>query len=85
VTARRLCTRDDDVDNLNRQIFRELLSFMMEDPTTITRAMDLILVARNLERVADLATNIAEEVVFIAEARIIKHHVEEAPTGGLPG
>jgi len=84
-TARRLCARDDDVDNLNRQLFRELLSFMMEDPATITRAMDLILVARNLERVADLATNIAEEVVFIAEARIIKHHVEEAPTGGKPG
>ena len=83
-TARRLCRRDDEVDNLNRQIFRELLSFMMEDPSTITRAMDLILVARNLERVADLATNIAEEVVFIAEARIIKHHVDEAPTGGKP-
>ena len=81
-TARRLCRRDDEVDNLNRQLFRELLSYMMEDPATITRAMDLILVARNLERIADLATNIAEEVVFIAEARIIKHHVEEAPTGG---
>src|SRR5262249_21799360 len=80
--GRRLCQRDDAVDNLNRQLFRELISFMMEDPTTITRAMDLILVARNLERVADLATNVAEEVVFIAEARIIKHHVEEAPTGG---
>jgi phosphate transport system protein len=84
-TARRLCRRDDEVDNLNRQLFRELLSYMMEDPSTITRAMDLILVARNLERVADLATNIAEEVVFIAEARIIKHHVEESPTGGTPG
>ncbi len=84
-TARRLCRRDDEVDDLNRQLFRELLSYMMEDPTTITRAMDLILVARNLERIADLATNIAEEVVFIAEARIIKHHVEEAPTGGKPG
>jgi phosphate transport system protein len=83
-TARRLCRRDDEVDNLNRQLFRELLSYMMEDPATITRAMDLILVARNLERIADLATNVAEEVVFIAEARIIKHHVEEAPTGGKP-
>jgi phosphate transport system protein len=82
VTARRLCARDDDVDNLNHQLFRELLSFMMEDPTTITRAMDLILVARNLERVADLATNIAEEVVFIAEARIIKHHADEEVAGG---
>ena len=85
VTARRLCRRDDEVDSLNDQIFRELLSFMMGDPGTITGAMELILVARNLERVADLATNIAEEVVFIAEARIIKHHVDEAPTGGKPG
>ncbi len=84
VTARRLCRRDDEVDELNRQLFRELLSYMMEDPATITRAMDLILVARNLERVADLATNVAEEVVFIAEARIIKHHADEAATGGRP-
>jgi phosphate transport system protein len=84
VTARRLCRRDDEVDELNRQLFRELISYMIEDPATITRAMDLILVARNLERVADLATNIAEEVVFIAEARIIKHHADEAPTGGRP-
>ena len=76
-TARRLVRRDDEVDQLNHQVFRELVSFMIEDPTTITRAMELVLVARNLERVADLATNIAEEVVFIAEARIIKHHAEE--------
>jgi len=76
-TARRLVKRDDEVDNLNRQVFRELISYMVEDPRTITRAMELILVARNLERVADLATNVAEEVVFIAEARIIKHHLEE--------
>ena len=76
-TARTLVKRDDEVDNLNRQVFRELLSYMIEDPRTITRAMELILVARNLERVADLATNIAEEVVFITEARIIKHHAEE--------
>ena len=76
--ARRICIRDDAVDQLNDQIFRELLSYMVEDPKTITRAMELILVARNLERVADLATNVAEEVVFIAEARVIKHHAEEA-------
>ena len=76
-TARRICRRDDAVDDLNRQVFRELLSYMMEDPATIGRAMELILVARNLERVADLATNVAEEVVFIAEARVIKHHAEE--------
>ena len=77
--ARQICRRDDAVDALNRQLFRELISFMIEDPSTITRAMELILVARNLERVADLATNVAEEVVFIAEARIIKHNAE-APT-----
>ena len=79
--ARRLVLRDDEVDNLNRQVFRELISFMVEDPKTISRALELILVARNLERVADLATNIAEEVVFIAEARIIKHHAEDADFG----
>ncbi len=75
--ARRLVRRDDEVDALNRQLFRELLSFMLENPATITRAMELITVARNLERVADLATNVAEEVVFIAEARVIKHHWED--------
>ena len=79
--ARRLVRRDDEVDDLNRQVFRELLSYMLEDPATITRAMELILVARNLERVADLATNVAEEVVFIAEARIIKHHADESASG----
>jgi phosphate transport system protein len=81
-TARQLVRRDDEVDQLNRQVFRELLTYMMEDPATISRAMELILVARNLERVADLATNVAEEVVFIAEARVIKHHAEDvAPAG----
>ena len=80
-TARRLCAGDDVVDQLNRQVFRELVSFMVEDPGTITRAMELILVSRNLERVADLATNVAEEVVFIAEARVIKHHAEDAEQG----
>ena len=62
------------MDDLNRQLFRELVSYMIEDPATVGRALELILVAHNLERVADLATNVAEEVVFIAEARIIKHH-----------
>ena len=80
-SARSLVRRDDEVDDLNRQVFRELLSYMLEDPATITRAMELILVARNLERVADLATNVAEEVVFIAEARIIKHHADESASG----
>ena len=77
-SARALCLRDDEVDDLNRQVQMELLAFMHESPTSIPHALELILVARNLERVADLATNIAEEVVFIAEARIIKHHAEAA-------
>ena len=80
--ARRIVRRDDEMDQLNRQVFRELISFMIEDPRTITRALDLVLVARNLERVADLTTNIAEEVVFIAEARIIKHHAEDPERPG---
>jgi phosphate transport system protein len=76
--ARAVCRGDDQVDQLNQQVYRELITFMIEDPTTISRALELILVARNLERVADLATNVAEEVVFISEARIIKHHAEES-------
>jgi phosphate transport system protein len=79
--ARRLVRQDDAVDQLNRQIFRDLLGYMIEDPQAITRAMELILVARNLERVADMSTNVAEEVVFIAEARIIKHNVDEGVAG----
>ena len=66
---------------MNRGLFRQLVSFMVEDPRTITRSMELVLVARNLERVADLATNVAEEVVFIAEARVIKHHAEDRDPG----
>jgi phosphate transport system protein len=80
-SARRLVRRDDEVDDLNHQVFRELLSYMIEDPSTITRALELVQVARNLERVADLATNVAEEVVFITEARIIKHHADESAAG----
>jgi phosphate transport system protein len=81
-TARRICRRDDAVDDLNRQLFRELVSYMIENPATVGRALELIRVAHNLERVADMATNVAEEVVFIAEARIIKHrHEEQAEEG----
>jgi phosphate transport system protein len=75
--ARRILVEDDEVDHLKSRLFRELLSSMIEKPDTISRGLELILVSRNLERVADLATNIAEEVVFIAEARVVKHHMEE--------
>ena len=75
--ARRLVRRDDEVDDLNRQVFAELMRRMIADPQQVERSMTLVLVSRNLERIADLATNVAEEVVFIAEARIIKHHADE--------
>jgi phosphate transport system protein len=77
--ARAILQSDDEVDQLKGQVIRDLLSQMIEDPGTITRAMELILVSRNLERIADLSTNIAEEVIFIAEARVVKHHAEDAP------
>jgi len=71
--ARAVIQRDERVDSLNRQVQRELTSFMIEDPRTITRALGLINVARHLERVADHATNIAEEVVYLYEGRDIRH------------
>lgn len=74
--ARSVCERDDQVDGLNNQIFRELLTYMMEEPKTITRAVHLIIVSRYLERIADHATNIAEGVIFMAEALVIKHHAD---------
>jgi phosphate transport system protein len=72
-TARQIIRRDDEVDSLYMQIFRELLTYMIEDPKSISRAIDLILVARFVERIADQATNIAEEVVYLVEARPIRH------------
>lgn len=72
-----VCKMDDEVDALETQITRELLTFMMSDPTTIDPALHLILIARDLERVADLATNIAEDTYFIASGKTIKHHAME--------
>jgi phosphate transport system protein len=71
--AREVCARDDRVDRLHESLFRILLTHMMEDPRTIGGAMSMILVSKNLERIADLATNIAEDVVFLVEGRSIKH------------
>ena len=76
-SARDICRRDDSVDALHHSVFRILLTHMMEDPHMIGAGMDLFLVSRNLERVADLATNIAEDVVFLVEGKTIKHHAEE--------
>ena len=75
--AKAVCEDDDEVDRLNDQLFRELLTYMLETSKNTTRALDLILVSRNLERIADHATNICEDVIFIEEGRNIKHHIEE--------
>jgi phosphate transport system protein len=75
--ARDVCRRDDEVDQLNDQIFRELLTYMFQDPKNINRSVDLILIGRNLERIADHATNIAEDVVYMVKGKTIKHHIEE--------
>ncbi|MDZ7270288.1 MAG: phosphate signaling complex protein PhoU [candidate division KSB1 bacterium] len=83
--ARTVCVRDDEVDKLDDQVFRELLTYMAEDPRTISRALHLIIISKNLERIADLSTNIAEEVIFIYEAHTIKHHAEEKSKGDVRG
>jgi len=71
--ARRVCAADAEVDALKEQIFRELLTFMMEDARTIPRAIRLILISRFLERVADHATNIAEMVIYMVEGKMVRH------------
>jgi phosphate transport system protein len=71
--AAQVTGRDDLIDELNGQVFRELLTFMMEDPRTITRATRLIFVGKYLERIADHATNIAEMVIFMVRGKDIRH------------
>ncbi|HWN90449.1 MAG TPA: phosphate signaling complex protein PhoU [Verrucomicrobiae bacterium] len=71
--ARKVCAEDADVDALKEQLFRELLTFMMEDPKTIPRAIRLILISRFMERVADHATNIAEMVIYLVDAKMVRH------------
>lgn len=71
--ARAVLDRDDAVDNLKDQIFRELLTYMISDPRTIQRALNLILIARNLERLGDHATNIAEDVIYAISGRDVRH------------
>jgi phosphate transport system protein len=79
--ARSVLVRDDEVDELKDQVFRELLTYMISDPATIKRGLDLILIARNLERIADHATNIAEDVVYVILGKDIRHGAErESPT-----
>jgi phosphate transport system protein len=71
--ARQVCGEDAEVDALKEQIFRELLTYMMEDPRTVSRAIRVILISRFMERVADHATNIAEMVIYLVEGKMVRH------------
>ena len=75
--AVQVCKKDDEVDILEKQVMRELISYMVSDPRTIDRALGLIFIARDLERVADLATNISEDVYYIVHGKNLKHHALE--------
>jgi phosphate transport system protein len=84
--ARTVIPRDREVDDLNRQLHRELSSYMVERPTTISRCLALMVISKCLERIADHATNIAEEVVYLYEARDIRHAgLKEANETENPG
>jgi phosphate transport system protein len=75
--AQQVLNEDDKLDALKTQIFRELLTYMLQDPGTIEPALDLILISRHLERIGDHATNIAEDVIFMVSARDVRHHANE--------
>jgi len=77
--AHSVCERDDIVDGLRDQICRELITFMASDPTLIERSIRLIRISRSLERIADLSTNICEDVIYMSEGRVIKHGQRENP------
>ena len=75
--AQSVLNEDDALDSLKTQIFRELLTYMLQDPATIEPALDLILISRHLERIGDHATNIAEDVIFMVSAKDVRHHAAE--------
>jgi len=75
--AQRVLNEDDELDALKTQVFRDLLTFMLQDPSTIEPSLDLILISRHLERIGDHATNIAEDVIFMVSARDVRHHAGE--------
>ena len=78
--AQQVLNADDELDALKTQIFRELLTYMLQDPTTIEPALDLILISRHLERIGDHATNVAEDVIFMVSARDVRHHSADQPS-----
>jgi phosphate transport system protein len=79
--AQDVLDRDDRLDGLKTQVFRELLTYMLQDPRTVEPALDLVLVSRHLERIGDHATNIAEDVIFLVSARDVRHHSTDHPAG----
>jgi phosphate transport system protein len=77
VLAQQVLDEDDELDALKTQVFRELLTYMLQDPATIEPALDLILISRHLERIGDHATNVAEDVIFMVSAKDVRHHAPE--------
>jgi phosphate transport system protein len=77
VLAHAVLNEDDTLDALKTQVFRELLTYMLQNPSTIEPALDLILVSRHLERIGDHATNVAEDVIFMVSAKDVRHHAQE--------
>ncbi|MBN1893606.1 phosphate signaling complex protein PhoU [bacterium] len=75
--AREVCSRDDRVDRLDDEVFKQMVTWINGDSNLMPAAMAAVLISKNLERIADLSTNIAEEVIFIVQARNIKHHQED--------
>jgi phosphate transport system protein len=75
--ARRVLDRDDELDGLKTQVFRELLTFMLQNQATVEPSLDLILVSRHLERIGDHATNVAEDVIFMVSAKDVRHHAAD--------
>src|SRR6186713_2468860 len=71
--AQKVLTRDDELDSLKTQVFRELLGYMLKDQSTIKASIDLILISRHLERIGDHATNLAEDVIFMVSAQDVRH------------
>jgi phosphate transport system protein len=79
--AQSVLDQDDELDGLKTQVFRELLTYMLQDPATIEPALDLILISRHLERIGDHATNVAEDVIFMVTAKDVRHHAADRPEG----
>ena len=75
--AKDVCKRDDEVDSMNKHIFMNFLSSVSKDPKTIEYTVDLILIAKNFERIADHSTNICEDVIYLVDGKTVKHHIEE--------